>query len=45
MFNALKSNLKDVGLKLGECVGLACDGASVMVGEHGCLFLENISFL
>ena len=39
----LKSSPKDVGLKLGDCVGLVCDGASVMVGKPGCLFLENIS--
>ena len=34
IFNALKLSLEDVGLKVEDCVGLACDGASVMVGKH-----------
>ena len=33
-FNVLKLSLEDAGLNLEDCVGLACNGASVMVGKH-----------
>ena len=34
LFHALKTCLTGIGLKLDDCIGYGCDGASVMVGEH-----------
>ena len=34
LFHALKTCLNGIGLKLNDCIGYGCDGASVMVGEH-----------
>ena len=38
----MRSSLKDFALKLGDCAGLTCDEAPVVVGKHERLFLENI---
>ena len=38
IFTALKLSLEDAGLNLEDCVGLACDGASVMVGRHDSVY-------
>eukprot|EP00794_Sanderia_malayensis_P008711 gene8711-biopygen7029 len=34
LFQALSSCLVGIGLRIQDCIGYGCDGASVMVGEH-----------
>ena len=34
LFQALRSCLEGIGLRIEDCIGYGCDGASVMVGEH-----------
>lgn len=34
LFQAVKDSLSEYGLSRSDCIGLACDGAAVMVGEN-----------
>ena len=40
LFHALKTCLNGIGLKLNDCIGYGCDGASVMVGEHNSVWSQ-----
>ena len=43
LFKAMNDCIDGIGLKMKDCIGYGCDGASVMVGEHNSVWSRMVA--